>query len=1254
MKKYLSLIVCVIVSTLEAATFDSAAVNEKFTKAGFTGGFVFENGKLRYDSVKTDKSKFRWARLTYPEQVGGDITVRFAYKINYIHHYNGVELEFRSAEKDAFFVTLRREQKQQGKQLVSAAVAVKGKSTVKKEIPFGAYLGAVVLKRTGDKLSLFAEDSKGKLVPVLEVSGFPAGNAGVSVKFTSAAHTQGNIEVRDFSVESSKKFSSALYPVFLPEKKIADAVFFGGEKLTRNSDGSCTVAPGGVLVCAVRGVPNMRSANLRFFSEGALKVTAFQAGNQEPAVTGERLLWDENAPKKGYAFRQLFLGSFLSRHCRDRLWDYRLYSLAPTFLLEFAPAGNQPVRVGKIALHAAEMRPGELLKGKRPAVSFDAKGVLKSSSEGNEITLSGKKLPFKTGDELPDGFSAVGIRLDKDNAVYTIGVNRKAYAVQLLHTAGKQVKGEPAAVAAYQLGFEDGSTVTEFVTVRWNTGVYHMDFMERGRGDFSWWGPVDFPRCSLVKFPGGKYQELYTGIYRTGFVNPYPEKKISTLTLYRMPGVSSEFLTAGVKFCDAPQAVTCAVEPEDSALVPGKKVPVRIFAWSPGGAALPEGEKELKLHRLASSYKLGTVNFKKSGDFSVARTVFTVPSNREYPAGPVKLSVNGFVSPTLGLMPEKRGDFYYSMISGSRYPRVDYDRIRRIGYDAVKLVTPWEEKVEGKVTFSFSENYIRYAQENGLRFSTRNHIRMVKGPEYFRRKGVFQTRYWPDGRTECRNQIDPADPWTVSRIVNLYRETARFARKNGAVSINANYGLRPETGLGRVDMGAASLAMFRKHLTGKFNVADVNAKTGMKYNSFEDVKPLDLYFDKSGFLLKEYLPLHHENLAKAQRAVTEAIRQEGYTGHLTYNVSFHPFEHKLIGSNTGIYLQLSREFPPGSLFHETSDRYSLSFVKWLAAKRTLDLPYGDEGCLTPPPDMPNRVAFYWMAMMQCHDVLTCQWYAGKPGMLEVGSLKSIHAMLYDAEYLPDNFALALSLDTGFDEAPLTMQSTLHKRASSHYALANTLRELNFNADRYMIDSFPDVDKNVKSRLLIDDISRSVRPAFGERLEKFIRNGGVFLASAETDKLNNHAFLRRFGIAPEKLSKGEIVRKKAGKGMIIYCNEPWTGAGWDPGLPEKRREHIRKLLTGAGKFTPNVKTDKVNVFATPYRDKNGDLLLHIVNIRSVKTPVKIFYKSKLASGNVYDHVTGKTVVPRKDGEYSFAEIEIAPLRTTLLRVKGRNK
>ena len=94
------------------------------------------------------------------------------------------------------------------------------------------------------------------------------------------------------------------------------------------------------------------------------------------------------------------------------------------------------------------------------------------------------------------------------------------------------------------------------------------------------WSPVDFPRCTLVKFPGGKYEELYSGIYRTRFSNPYPEKKITALTIYRMPGVSSEFLTVGVKLSNAAQSVTYAVEPDASALVPGKKVPVRIFAWS--------------------------------------------------------------------------------------------------------------------------------------------------------------------------------------------------------------------------------------------------------------------------------------------------------------------------------------------------------------------------------------------------------------------------------------------------------------------------------------------------------------------------------------------------------------------------------------------------------------------------------------------------------------------------------------------------
>jgi hypothetical protein len=73
--------------------------------------------------------------------------------------------------------------------------------------------------------------------------------------------------------------------------------------------------------------------------------------------------------------------------------------------------------------------------------------------------------------------------------------------------------------------------------------------------------------------------------------------------------------------------------------------------------------------------------------------------------------------------------------------------------------------------------------------------------------------------------------------------------------------------------------------------------------------------------------------------------------------------------------------------------------------------------------------------------------------------------------------------------------------------------------------------------------------------------------------------------------------------------------------------------------------------TPYRDKNGDLLLHIVNIRNSRTPVKVSYKSTLAGGKVYDHVTGKTITPVKSGAYSVAAIEVAPLRSTLLRVKG---
>ena len=198
------------------------------------------------------------------------------------------------------------------------------------------------------------------------------------------------------------------------------------------------------------------------------------------------------------------------------------------------------------------------------------------------------------------------------------------------------------------------------------------------------------------------------------------------------------------------------------------------------------------------------------------------------------------------------------------------------------------------------------------------------------------------------------------------------------------------------------------------------------------------------------------------RNISAAIRRSSKRPHLTFNVNFHPIENKLSGQPFAEYLRVGMKYGPGSLFHETSERYSLSFVKWMAAARTCGLVYGDECCQNPPSYEQAAMAYMWMGMMQCFESNYCQWWGGRPAPENVAQLKAYHRLMYDAEYLPDPVCLALSLETGHDEVPRTIKEAkgpggLHQPVMSHYGLASCLRELNVNPDRYMLDEFPELE-----------------------------------------------------------------------------------------------------------------------------------------------------------------------------------------------------
>ena len=1217
--------------------------------SGHKEAFVEENGVLTYDStLQAHQDKYRWAKLSLPTPSNGAFAATLDFKIIHIDHWNSFGLMLNSTQKDAFSVNFRRMQAKPGEHFLRAQVSIAGREIVKKDVPFASMAGSLTLRRVGKRVQLEGQDEKGTSVPVVTLEDVPEGDARLFLAFDTPPLTGANVQLVNLSLEGFERLAKADSPQFGMVCQAAPVEILGGEGVTVK-DGVHTIVPGGKLMLAVNAPRNIQTPQLAMTSSGALKVAVFQFGNHEPTVTGEYLVWDLEPQPKEPKERVFSLSQYLSRYPLDRKWSYPLITFSPCLLFEVTPADDQPVTVVAPEFRGRLPIPAEPLEEEGLTVAKWNGQELKPLQPKASIALSGVALPFRTGERFA-GFQAVSLKLDETARVFSVPVNDQFASLDVLTACGKQAPNDSTVPAALQFLYDDGSNTAEYFTLRWNTGVLDSSFIPRGMMDHTWYGPVGFPRAEMQFLPTGNYHEAWNGVYRTHIVNPFPKKTVERIVLHRMPGSHAEFALLGLKKGGRTLA---SIEPDDCALQPGKPLTGRVFAWSSTPAALPTGTHPLKLCRAAASVKVGEVTFVQKGEFSCAQFRFTIPTNAVFAAGDAWLEAAGIRSPRLGVLPDKTGEFHYSMIAGCGYSQADFERIRRIGYDCVKLVTTWEEEKEGEVKFPLAERWLKRTKTAGLKWSFRNQIHSTpKIPEYFKKKGVFQTQYFPDKEPKPTFQADLADPWTVSRIINLYRVTARIAKDTNCISINVNYGLRPGVGPKCISMGAASLAQLRKTLAAKYTVAQVNQAAGTKYKSMEELQPIDLYHDESGFLLREYLLIQQQNIATVQRAVCQAIREEGYQGHLTLNVNFHPVEQVLLGFNTSEYLKLSREFLPASIFHESSDRYSLSFTKWLSAKRTLNLPYGDEGCLTPPPELANRIAYIWMDMMQCWDSLTCQWFAGKPGMLDIAHLRAIHALLYDAQYLPDDFALAFSFRTAEDEAHKTIRRGLHESPAAHYSLASTLRALNLNADRYLIDDFPELDANVHSKLLIDDITRSVRPDFATRLETFMRQGGVFVASVDTDSIHDHAFLKKFGVHPDRVPNDGVAEIPVGKGKLVFWNGTWNNQRWDPGMSEETHARWNALFTRLGGFRPLVKTDRMDVFATPYRAPNGDLLIHLVNRRADSGKVHVSWRKDLAGTTLYDHATGRSHPATAQGDYCTSELEIVPFDATVLRIPAK--
>lgn len=1259
--------------TYETGFQDGAA---GWKASGGEASLVRRDGTLFYDSSTAVSGKYRYLTLQFPEVMDGDFKAEFTFRIERLDHWNSLRLSVGSVRDKAWSASLYRMKKQQGVELFQCVAAVAGKKEAK-EVPTKELAGTLKIERAGSVLTFaFRPDKADAFTELWKIENAFTGPATASISFDTPPQTASVVKLLGFSQRWSGDPQSAFNPVYLPRRVLADEKdgsvrLLVLEKGTRDADGTLRIAPGGRAVYGVRGPLNCQGQSINWNSEGALKVSAVQPGSAETIELGETLLWDSAGTE--WKPRGAGLTGLVNRNAAQRKWDYPHLSCDNLFFVTVAPASEGEIRFGGLTFSGSPLRMAEPFA---PAAVASGKTVAKGDSTMLAWSVpanaggwfEGANAPFKPGEAREFGgvpYTLCPTLLSPECPSVSIPAGTKAGMFRILHAAGPQKKGDSPLVASYLFVYEDGTTETVFAVLRWNCGVWADGYLPRENADFTWWGPPGFPRGAAHYLPKPSFGVTWDALYAARVMNPHPEKTVREVIACQMPGDTRRFALLGITF-DSPESSRVAlVEPDEATFEPGKPLGVNVM----GVSALPaaDAERTFPVRQVrpgGATSDIGEVTLAMRGVFFGGRAVVR-PAG---PAGPVRIAADGAASSLLGLMPEASPSdrpFLLTMIAGGGEPRADFERIRRLGYDAVKIHLPWVENEPGKVEWpGWRERFARIAGE-GLKIGFRNHIG-VSQPEYVRKGSAYLAEYAPGEPPKPLRDPDPADPLFRRAVVDYYREAGKLAAEYpGTVySINANYGIRSGLGTKKLRVGEATLANFRKQLAEEFTLAELNAKLGTSLKSFDEVTPEVIMADRSGTLLPRLAKMNMADLGSLQREAVKAIRGTGCSAHLTFNVPYHLTEHKLLGLNTVEYLKLSREFAPGSIFHETSDRYCLSFGKWLLA-RTLGLPYGDEGNQCPPTYEHNVLAYQWMAMMQCYDSLYCQWFGGKPAAQNVAWLKPYHKMLYNAEYLPDPVSLAVSLDSGFAESPEVFRRGLHQTTMPHYSLANLFRALNINPDRYLADRFPDLDGKVTSRLLIDDMSRDLAPAFGDRIEAFMRNGGTFLASLDTDSLNRHAFFRRFGVEVGKggaisgkgvtLRKGvrTVAEKRVGKGKLLILAGSWNTGHWDPGESKAYLDFARELLLREGGFRQLVDTDTSDVFATPYRTREGEVLIQLFNITAEPRRVTVSADRAIAApgSTLFDHGSGITVPANfADGRLQ-GSVEVPALGSTVVRISN---
>ncbi|MBN1553303.1 MAG: beta-galactosidase [Phycisphaerae bacterium] len=1041
-----------------------------------------------------------------------------------------------------------------------------------------------------------------------------------------------------------------------------------------DSSGRMTIQPGGRVVLAVSLPLNVREPVLDITSSGPLKLRMISLGSAETIQLGETILWDDpkSTDPNTMRNRRKYLTEFVNRYSNQRNWDLPYTTTNGLYFITIQPVSEIPLIIKNISIDGWPLIP---IKPFQPQVRVNGSIAEKEGME--QVTWPSPKSGSKWwGDAyLPAGrpIEANGIPfilcptvLDKNRRSVGISVKHTAGAFHFAHCAGRN--NQPWA-GTYLIEYDDGATESVFAVLRWNCGVFQDNWMSRGRGDYTWWGPPMFSWASTYRVPDKSRPLSWRSVYIATVRNPHPEKTVKYIIAY-VPGNNSELALLGISLTPVETTTIGLVEPTEAAIFPGHPRHISVIRWSAKPPLSGKAKRKLEMSKPDKSEPLGEIEINTVGHFSYGSAVITPKPDLLSP-GPIRLTCDGVSSSLLGWMPAQTSEDkpnYLTMISSGNESPAELERIRRLGFDSVKVHMNWNNEVNpepGKYDFSSWRSRFETIRNAGLKIGIRT---PADGPDWLGKQIKPLEFVLLNGEvvplTE-HNQYDPADPAYRKALTDFYRAVGEFAAKypDDVISINANYGVRfPIGSKNALRCGPYSLESFRNYLSEHYPLKDINSGTNMAFRSFDDITPQSILADNSGLLITEYTRHYCSLGASLQWDVARAIRDNS-RAHLTFNHPYEPSERALLGMCFEEYLKIGRAMPPGAPFHETSDRYCLSFTKWLAARQTMGLPYGDEGNQNPPTYEHNVLSYMWMLRMQCWDSLYCQWWGGQPASRNIAWLKPYFRLIYNAEYMPDPITLALSFESGYYESPEVMRRGEHGTTPGHYGLANTLLAAHLNPKCYMMDAFPEYDTKAAG-LLIDDSCRYLSDAFADRLEKFIRDGGVYLLTTQTDSLRDHAILRRFGVSFDEngIMRGKGVRllypkreilpaismKRIGKGKLVLMDrEFWRD--FDPEAQEIYYRFLRRLFSKLGTFRPLVDSSQAGVYVVPYITGNNSVLVLVVNINPVeKTSNILLREDVLSAQTVTDLGTNRTSPICVNNGYYVVTTIIQPLSCTVLR------